>query len=476
MKAVPAIRLSMMTDGAPFVVDDSTAPALIPDQWNVIQGSWVYPVTGEDYTPKQMNYMAFRLYGRAVDPPNARFPNPGGYFDDCQFGTTPNVPLYTITASAGANGAIDPSGAVSVAQGDNKTFNFLGNSGYVPDQVTIDSGTSEAAGASYTFTDVQAAHTIDVTFVASAITYAITSSVVGGHGTISPTPSVNVPINGNQTFTFNASPGYQPDQVTIDGGTPVDAGASYTFTRVVTTHTISVTFKPQVTFTITPSAGAGGSISPSVPVDVVQGANQTFTFTPDPGYIADQVTIDSGTPQTAGASYTFTNVQAAHTIDVTFVQCVNISGTVTDVVTALPAVGVKLNVHVSGGAGTYDYPVTTGVGGTYSVDVIYLQSDYSVDAVVPQTPSVDMLTPLVNRSIIGSAGLEDDQVWNLDIAYEVPVTGISGVVRDSVTNLPIYNAVVQVGGKKGPACLTNAAGEYSDHGYCPRVWLWRSLR
>ena len=80
--AVPAIRLSMMTAGAPFVVDDSTAPALTPDVWNVIEGDWVYPGTTVD----QMNYMAFRLYGRAVAAPHGRQNVPGGYFDDCQFG------------------------------------------------------------------------------------------------------------------------------------------------------------------------------------------------------------------------------------------------------------------------------------------------------------------------------------------------------------------------------------------------------
>ena len=42
------------------------------------------------------------------------------------------------------------------------------------------------------------------------------------------------------------------------------------------------------TYTITASAGTGGSISPSGGVSVQSGANQTFTITPNTGYkIAD---------------------------------------------------------------------------------------------------------------------------------------------------------------------------------------------
>ena len=49
-------------------------------------------------------------------------------------------------------------------------------------------------------------------------------------------------MGANQTFTFTADPGYVPDQVTIDGGAPVAAGADYTFTNVLANHSISVTF------------------------------------------------------------------------------------------------------------------------------------------------------------------------------------------------------------------------------------------
>ena len=64
-------------------------------------------------------------------------------------------------------------------------------------------------------------------------------------------------------------------------------------------------------------AGTGGSISPSGNVVVNEGANQSFSITPNAGYVISRVTVD-GVNQSALSSYTFSNVTANHTITVTF--------------------------------------------------------------------------------------------------------------------------------------------------------------
>ena len=69
--------------------------------------------------------------------------------------------------------------------------------------------------------------------------------------------------------------------------------------------------------TITASATAGGTITPSGAVAVAQGATQTFAVAPTAGYTLSGVTVDGasvGTP----TSYSFYNVQAAHTIRAAF--------------------------------------------------------------------------------------------------------------------------------------------------------------
>jgi hypothetical protein len=71
------------------------------------------------------------------------------------------------------------------------------------------------------------------------------------------------------------------------------------------------------TFTISASAGAGGSISPSGSVSVNFSDSQTFNITADTGYHIVDVTVD-GSSVGAVSSYSFTNVQAAHTISAMF--------------------------------------------------------------------------------------------------------------------------------------------------------------
>ncbi|MEY4071694.1 MAG: hypothetical protein RL721_2308, partial [Candidatus Eisenbacteria bacterium] len=70
-------------------------------------------------------------------------------------------------------------------------------------------------------------------------------------------------------------------------------------------------------FTITASAGAGGSISPSGAQTVNNGDSLAFTITPDAGYSIADVLVD-GVSVGAVGSYTFSNVTAGHTIAASF--------------------------------------------------------------------------------------------------------------------------------------------------------------
>ena len=72
-------------------------------------------------------------------------------------------------------------------------------------------------------------------------------------------------------------------------------------------------------YTIEATAGTGGSISPSGNISVREGADQTFTITPDKGYAVANVKID-GESIGAVKSYTFENVSKAHAIEVIFVK------------------------------------------------------------------------------------------------------------------------------------------------------------
>ena len=79
-------------------------------------------------------------------------------------------------------------------------------------------------------------------------------------------------------------------------------------------------------YTITATAGNGGSISPSGAVTVNAGADQTFAITPNSGYSIADVKVD-GTSVGDVNSYTFEDVAANHTINATFTY--NGGGTIT---------------------------------------------------------------------------------------------------------------------------------------------------
>ncbi len=70
---------------------------------------------------------------------------------------------HTITASAGVNGAITPSGSVTVTHGNNETFVIAPDSGYHVSTLVVD-GVTIPNALSYEFTSVTVDHTISVTF------------------------------------------------------------------------------------------------------------------------------------------------------------------------------------------------------------------------------------------------------------------------------------------------------------------------
>jgi uncharacterized delta-60 repeat protein len=147
------------------------------------------------------------------------------------------VTTYTITATAGPNGSISPSGAVTVNYGVNQTFNISPNPGYHIADVKVDN-VSQGAITTYTFNNVQVNHNISATFAIN--TYTITATA-GTNGSISPSGVVTVNYGASQTFSISPNTGYHIADVKVDN---VSQGAisSYTFSNVTAANTISATF------------------------------------------------------------------------------------------------------------------------------------------------------------------------------------------------------------------------------------------
>src|SRR5204862_529355 len=139
----------------------------------------------------------------------------------------------TVTASAGPGGSITPSGAQSVPCGGSQTFTIAaGDKCHIIADVLVD-GVSVGAVSTYTFTDVQANHTIDASF--SVLGPYTILATAGSGGTISPSGSQSVACGGNLTFSISPAACRSIAGVLVDG---VSQGAisSYTFSDVQANH------------------------------------------------------------------------------------------------------------------------------------------------------------------------------------------------------------------------------------------------
>ncbi len=197
------------------------------------------------------------------------------------------IATYTITASAGANGTITPSGAVSVNLGASKTFTMTPSSGYSVSSVTVD-GVNQGAPTSYTFSNVTANHTIAAAFTANAPTASLS---------VTPNPA---PYNNRDTITWSSSGVI----------TSCTAGGSWSNSGTLSGSGLSDPLTSNTTFTFQ-CTGPGGTSplqSVTVTVNAPPTPTATLTVTPNPAPYANQDTITwsstNATSCTAGGSWT----------------------------------------------------------------------------------------------------------------------------------------------------------------------------
>ena len=112
----------------------------------------------------------------------------------------------------------------------------------------------------------------------------------GKGGDIDPEGNVRVWRNGSVTFEMDPDKGKEVDKVEVDGEN-VGAVTSYTFSNVNANHTIKVTFRTEM-FTITASAGTGGSITPSGTIEVKKDDKAEFDIQADKDYDILDVILD----------------------------------------------------------------------------------------------------------------------------------------------------------------------------------------
>jgi hypothetical protein len=222
-----------------------------------------------------------------------------------------NLKTYTITATSGEHGTIEPSGNISINHGEGQTFTIVPDEHHHITDVLVN-GVSVGAVTTYTFNHVTSDSSITALFAVDTYTFTATA---GENGSISPAGTIPVEHDGSLSFTIIPDTNYHVRDVRVDGQS-VGAVTTYTLYNITADHTITADFAIN-THAITASARQHGAISPTGIISVNHGSSLTFTISPDTGYFIADVTID-GVSVGAVNSYRFENIVRDQTITADF--------------------------------------------------------------------------------------------------------------------------------------------------------------
>ena len=176
------------------------------------------------------------------------------------------VNQLTITVTQGANGVIAP-GTITVNYGGSQTFTITPNTGYYIASLSVD-GSPVTAASSYTFSNIQASHTITATFAINTYTITVTQ---GANGVIAP-GTTTVDYGATPSFSITPNTGYHIASITVDGvsvAVTSPSGQSYQFSAVSSDGSLTATFA--ITTSTRPTA------SPPSPTPTVSSPSPTPT-------------------------------------------------------------------------------------------------------------------------------------------------------------------------------------------------------
>jgi hypothetical protein len=326
--------------------------------------------------------------------------------------------------------------------------------------------------------------------------YTITASA-GANGTVTPSGNTEVCSGNNQSYTITPAPCYRIATLTVDGspaslttGT-LAAGGTYEFTNVTAPHTIDATFVLN-TYTLTYTAGVGGTITGTSPQSVGCGANGTaITAVPNVGYIfvdwSDATTSNPRTDLNVTADISVTANFEVNCIPPTVLTystnpatyCINnlitdntpsFTGDAAISYAIVPALSMGLNFNTTTGiiSGT---PTESATAIDYEVTVTNACGNTTADVNIAISPSVTAGTLSgIQDVLVGSTTTFSSTVsggtWSSDDINIALVNATTGEITG--TGLGTTTITYTVTGCNGPATetrsvtVTCAPGSYFD--------------
>lgn len=300
--------------------------------------------------------------------------------------------------------------------------------------------------------DVAGRSAVSKYLIVTYVTDYTISSSAGANGVIAPVGSNTVAVGADETFTVTPNDGYHVADVKVDG-VSVGAVSSYTFHNVMADHTISATFAIN-TFTVTATAGTGGSISPAGAQTVNSGANVSFTITPASGFHIADVTV-GGVSKGAVSNLTVSNVTANTTVAATFAADVPTSFTITGSAGAHGSLSISGATSVAAGS-NLTVAITPEVGyhiASVTVDGVakalgdYTFTNVSANHTISATFAIDTFAITASAGSHGTITGPASAGWGTSAAFTIaPATGyhvadvkVDGVSVGAVTSYTFTN-------------------------------------
>jgi hypothetical protein len=333
---------------------------------------------------------------------------------------------HTITASAGSNGSIAPSGGVTVNDGNGQIFAITPDAHYHVVDVTVD-GVSQGAITSHTFTNVTADHTISATFAPD--TYTLTYAA-GSNGSLTGTASQSVAYGANgSAVTAVPFDGYY---FTGWSGSDSSSANPRTDTNVQSDISVTANFGAQVATAVTVTCPAGHETYDGTAHDVCIASVSGGDLNSQPLTVSYDNNINAGTV-TASANYAGDAAHAASSNSATFIidkatPTATLSVTNSPVVYDGTAQSATVSVTTSSVAGAVANVSTGGAAtqtnaGTYAVTADFVPTD---------TANYNTLSSL--------------PVGNFVIGQATSVTTVSCPATAVYTGLPLTPCTVSVSG------------------------------
>lgn len=203
---------------------------------------------------------------------------------------------YKITATAGIGGTISPGGTTTVSAAGQLTYTIKANEGYYIADVKVD-GSEVTATTSYTFSDVNTDHTIEVTFkqesqtpdVPDVIAPSITTQPGNATVKVGETASFTIAASGTDlTYQWQIDRNDGKGWVNIDGATATSYTTStvniscngFKYKCVVSNSTGNVESN-SATLTVQDAGGSDNPDTPNNTYQIIDGANSSWTHDSD---------------------------------------------------------------------------------------------------------------------------------------------------------------------------------------------------